>query len=216
VSIRRKGKRWEVRVSAGSGRRIEQRLPLGATRQDAQALEHALRRRLISAATGRIDYTLGEALNRWQIDAERLKSWQKDLKYRADVLRDIAAVTPLTKIAEVADLVKRQGAKLGRKPASINRYLAILKRIATLAWRWGWTGQPLAAKIEAVPGETRRTTYATPAQLRSLLKLADPRLRPLILLSALTGMRRGELLAATPAMITGRRLVLPAERFRRS
>jgi integrase len=210
MSIRRKGRRWEVRVSAGGGRRIEQRLPAGATRADAQALETALRRRLIDTATGRIDYTLVEAIDRWQIEAERLKSWDKDLRYRAAVLRDIVGNRRLSKLIDVADLVKSHGTHDGLKPASINRYLAVLKRIGTLAWRWGWTDHPIGARIELMPGEQRRTVYANMPQLRALLAAADPRLRDAMVFAALTGLRRSELLRATPIMLDGDALVLDA------
>jgi hypothetical protein len=47
----------------------DRHLPPGATRADAQALEAALRRRLIAAATGRLDYTVSEAITRMRIDA---------------------------------------------------------------------------------------------------------------------------------------------------
>ena len=211
MSVRRKGTRWEVRIRTGAGRRIEQRLPPGATRADAQALEVALRRRLIDSATGRVDYTLIEALDRWQTDAMRLRSWQKDLRYRAQVLRELVGTYRLSQIADAADLVKRRGAREQMKPASVNRYLAILKRLASLAYKWGWTEQPLAQRIELLPGEIRRTTFATPAQLRTLMAAADTRLRDMMLFAALTGLRRGEMLQLTPAMLDGTTLILPPE-----
>lgn len=211
MSIRKKGTRWEVRLRAGPGRRIEQRLPAGATRADAQALEVALRRRLVAAATGRIDYTVAEAIERWRIDAQRLRSWKNDLRYRADVVRDAVGHYRLEQLAEAADVIKTRGSKANLKPASVNRYLALLKRLATLAWRWRWTEAPLAARIELLPGEVRRTTYATPTQLRKLLLAADKRLQDAIKLAALTGLRRAELLAATAAWVDGSAIVVPAE-----
>jgi integrase len=210
MPIRRKGQRWEVRISAGAGRRVEQRLPPGATRVDAQALEAALRRRLIAAATGRLDYTVSEAITRWRIDAQRLRSWEKDLRYRADVVESAVGHYRLDRIVEAADLIKQRGAEAGLKPASVNRYLALLKRLASLAWRWRWTEAPLAARIELLPGELRRTAYATPQQLKALLLAADSRLRPALKLAALTGLRRGELLAAQRDWIDSGALVVPA------
>lgn len=210
MSIRKKGNRWEVRLRNGSGRRIEHRLPTGAKRADAQALEVALKRRLIESETGRTNYTLIEALERWLVDAQQLKSWEKDLRYRYNVLREIAGTYKLREILEVVLLVKRRGKEQGLKAASINRYLAILKRICTLAWQWGWIEHPIAARIELLPGETRRNTFATVAQLRKLMAASDARLRDLILIAAMTGMRRNELLQVTPEMIEGNAIVLSA------
>jgi integrase len=211
MSIRRKGNRWEVRLGTGAGRRIEQRLPAGATRADAQALEAALRRRIITAATGRIDYTIAEAIERWRIDAQRLRSWPKDLRYRADVVRETVGHYRIEQVVDAADKLKQRGAAAELKPASVNRYLSVLKRLATLAWRWQWTQAPLAGRIELLPGEVRRTTYATPAEIKKLLLAADSRLQAALKLAALTGLRRAELLAATAAWIDGSSLVVPAE-----
>jgi integrase len=209
--IRPKGNRWEVRLRTGAGRRIEQRLPPGATYDDAKALKAALQRRLIESATGRVDYTLIEVLDRWQPDAERLRSWERDLRYRAGVVRDTVGHYRLSQITEAADLLKRRGSRAQLSAAGVNRYLAILKRLGTLAFKWGWVAQPVASRIELLPGEQRRTQYATPAQLRTLMAAADHRLRAAMLLAALTGLRKGELLQITPAMVDGHTLVLPPQ-----
>lgn len=208
MSIRRKGNRWEVRIRTGGGERVEQRLPSGATRRDAEALEVALRRRLVDSATGRIDHTLLEAFEAWQVDAQRLKSWQRDLRYRADVLRGHLGTTSLRQITDVADRVKKAGHDAGLSAAGINRYLAILKRIGSLAYKRGWIEHPIAARIELVSGERRRTVFVTPAEAKRLMLAADPRLRDLIQFAVLTGLRKSELLGLTPANVRGNALVL--------
>jgi integrase len=210
MSVRRKGNRWEVRVRAGGGQRIEQRLPPGASRGDAQALEVALRRRLIDSATGRVDHTLIECFEVWQAGAQQLRSWSKE-KYRADVLKGHLGASTLRQIVEVADRIKAAGHAAGLSPAGINRYLAILKRMGNLAYKRGWIEHPIASRIELLAGERRRTQYATPAQLRTLMAAADHRLRDAMLMAALTGLRKGELLQVTPAMVDGHALVLPPE-----
>lgn len=211
MSVRRKGNRWEVRIRTGGGQRVEQRLPAGATRRDAEALEVALRRRLVDSATGRVDHTLLEAFDAWLAEAQHLRSWPKDLRYRADVLKGHLGTSTLRQITDVADRIKKAGHQAGLSPAGINRYLAILKRIGSLAYKRGWIDHPIASRIELVPGERRRTQYATPAQLRTLMAAADHRLRDAMLLAALTGLRKGELLQITPAMIDGQAIVLPPE-----
>lgn len=211
MPIRRKGNRWEVRVGAGGGRRIEQRLPAGATRNDAQALEVALRRRLVETATGRVDYSLAEAFDRWEIEARRLKSWEKDVRYRAAVLRELAGSRKLSQLVDVADMVKAKGTEAKLSAAAINRYLAILKRIGALAFKWEWTPAPIAARIELLAGERRRTTFATERQLRDLVDQADPRIRGLLQLSVLTGLRRGELLGLTKDNLVDGAIVLGSD-----
>src|SRR5690606_5502636 len=87
VPIRKRGARYQVRVALGNGRRLERTLPLGATRADARAVEATLIRRQIEIASGRQPSRLiSEALDRWEIEAKGLKSYQKDLRYRIDVV----------------------------------------------------------------------------------------------------------------------------------
>jgi len=53
VSVRRVGKRWQVRVRIGSGQRVERTLPRTATHADARALETQILRAQVDAAIGR-------------------------------------------------------------------------------------------------------------------------------------------------------------------
>lgn len=152
--------------------------------------------------------SVAEALNRWELEAKRLKSWQKDLRYRAGVLRELAGSSKLSQLVDVADIVKARGVEHELSPAAVNRYLAILKRLGNLAFRWQWISVPIASRIELVPGEVRRTTFATEKQLRQLLAGADPRIRELIKLAALTGLRRGELLRLTAENLVDGTIVL--------
>ncbi len=206
MSVRKKGNRWEVRVRFGDGRRVERRLPLGASRTDALALEAQVRGDVVAASLGRFDYPLKTALDRWQIDAQRLKSWQRDLRYRAGVVRETYGERRLSELQKVADGIKEAGAKADLSAAGVNRYLAILRRLGRLAQRWGWLER--APEIEFVSGEKSRSVALTPAQLRRLVENADPRLAPMILFAALSGMRRGEQLAlSADSIVDGQAIV---------
>ena len=147
---------------------------------------------------GRINYgasvgclvRLKTALDRWQIDARRLKSWQRDLRYRAGVVRETYGERRLSELQKIADDIKEAGAKADLSAAGVNRYLAILRHLGRLAQRWGWMER--VPEIEFVSGERSRSVALSPVQLRRLVERADPRLAPMILFAALTGMRRGE------------------------
>lgn len=207
MPVRKHGQRWQVRVAVGGGRRIEQTLPRGATRTDALALETAIRRAQIDAAAGRDQrYTLDQAIDQWLPAAQRLKSWQKDLRYRVDVLRGYTRGRPLEAIGEVAREFTNVGLQAGYSAAHINRHLAILRRVGRLAHGWGWL-QRLQA-IELLPGEKQRHVYLTPAQVRKLMRGTDSLTADMILFAALTGLRRGEMLRLTPDNIRGTLIVL--------
>lgn len=202
MPIRKRGDRYRVRVSLGDGRRIERSLPKGATRADARALEAALVRRQIDIAAGRKpDRLIDEAIAEWLPAAKRLKSWG-ELKYRVAVLQD--AYTPgkrLSDIPEVARAVVKAGQKAGLAAASINRYLAILRRIGNLALRWGWTDEPVGKRIDMLPGERQRDALLTVEQVQAIADAAGGAIGDAILFAALTGLRRGEMLRLTKDMI---------------
>lgn len=200
MSIRKRGDRYQVRVRVGGGERLERTLPPGATIADARALEVTLGRARIDAAAGRRPrHLIDEAIDRWvETSARSLRSWSKDLRYRVEALRTHTAGRYLEAVPDVADAIKRTGIAAGVAPATVNRLLAMLRRVANLAERWGWTDEPLGRRVELVPGERPREVYVTPAQVRALAAAAEPLTRDLILFAALTGLRRSEILRLTP------------------
>lgn len=205
MSIRKRGDRYQVRIRVGSGQRLERTLPAGATLADARALEVSLGRARIDAAVGRRpEYLIDQAIDRWvETSAKSLRSWKKDLRYRVEIIRTHTAGRPLDAIPDVADAIKTAGIEAEVAPATINRLLAILRRVGNQAERWGWTREPLGRRIELVPGERPREVYVSPAQVRALAKAAEPLTRDVILFAALTGLRRSEILRLTPADVRG-------------
>jgi integrase len=108
---------------------------------------------------------------------------------------------PLDEIVEVAESVKRSGQAAGLRPATINRRLAILRRVARLAhrrWTPAWLERDLGARIVLLPGEEPRYVQATPEQAERLIRSATGRTRKAILWATLTGLRAGELRAVQP------------------
>lgn len=213
MPVRKRGDRWQVRVGAGNGRRVERTLPAGATRADAKTLEAALIRRTIEAASGRQpDRLIDEAINRWlKSGATALRSYQSDLRYRIAILREYTADQTLQQIPDVAERLKAAGGKAGLSAAAINRYLAILRRVANLAERWGWTDTPLGRRVELLPGESARHVYLTPAEVGRLADAARLEIvRDIVIFAALTGLRRSEILGLRPEQIRGGAVVLDA------
>lgn len=212
MSIRKRGDRYQVRVRVGGGGRLERTLPSGATLADARALEVSLGRARIDAAAGRRpQYLIDQALDRWvESSAKSLRSWQKDLRYRVDIVRTHTAGRPLEALPDVADTIKRTAIKAKVAPATVNRLLAILRRVGNLAERWGWTSEPLGRRIDMVPGERPRELYVTPAQVRAIAAAAEPTTRDVILFAALTGLRRSEILRLTLADVRGGDVIVSA------
>lgn len=127
-----------------------------------------------------------------------LKSYQ-NLLGKVSQLEPYAAGIPLGEIVHVAETMKTDAIKRGLKAATINRRLAILRRVANLAYdQWGWLEQDLGRRIKLLPGEGRRNTYLTVPQARALAENCEhPRVTDAILLACMSGLREGELLKLT-------------------
>jgi len=196
LPVRRHGVTWEARIQFG-GRRLSRSF---AARRDAFEWERRTRGRLEDSRVGRTPgYSLEEALHRW------LTGEAAALRSHADLIKKVRTIYPfakgrsLTEVVDVAEALKADAIKRKAAPATVNRKLAILRRIARLAYRqWAWLDQPLGDRITLLPGERQRHVFLTPEGVSSLARHASKSVRDAIMLAALSGLRRGELLALTP------------------
>lgn len=196
MPIRRHGNGWEVRIQH-AGRRISRTV---ATHRDAQTLEAQLRQRVNDHRAGRLPgYSLDEALTRWlSAEAKALKSYGSLLRKTRTILPFIQG-RRLDELADVADAIIRDGIKRQSSPATVNRKLAILRRVGRLAFRqWGWLETDYAARIKLLPGEAPRLVQATPEHAKALMLAASPRTAAAVLWASLTGLRQGELRRVKP------------------
>ncbi len=193
MPVRRHGKGWEARFQH-AGRPVSR--TFGA-RQDALEFERRARARIDDHRVGRAPrVSLEEALDRWlQGEASALRT-HRDLENKVRALLPHVTDKPLARIVEAAESAKDQGLKDGLTPATINRRLAILRRVANLAFtQWGWLAEDLARRVKLLPGEKARHLYLSPAEVKKLAAAArDRRVAAAIVLAATTGLRKGELL----------------------
>lgn len=206
MPVRRHRTTWEARVQT-AGQRLSRTFK---SRQDALEWERRVRSRLDDHRVGRApSISLEEALERW------LKGEAASLKSHADLVKKVRTIYPfalgrmLADIVDVAEALKADAIARRAAPATVNRKLAILRRVARLAHRqWQWLAEPLGDRITLLPGERQRHTYLTLADVRRVVQAAPARSRSAILLAALTGLRLGELLGLTAADKKGGSLVL--------
>lgn len=81
---------------------------------------------------------------------------------------------------------------------TIRNYHAIISSALHQGVRWEWVRENVAEKAKPPRISQRRVTAPSIEAVRSVIEAAedrDPRLAPLLMLAALTGMRRGELCA---------------------
>lgn len=205
MSVRKHGNRWQVRVRIGGGRRVERTLPPGASRADAYAVENAIRRAQIDAAAGRRpDASIDDLLDRWLAEEVKHQKSAVRTQQRVNVLREFTAGKKLSELQAVASQVKTADAK----PATINRYLSVLRRIGNLAEEWELIER--APKITLLPEHNQRHVYLTPPEVERLAKKCSAEVGDFVRLAALTGLRRSELLGLTKGNVRGGCIVLDA------
>jgi len=177
------------------GNRVERTF---RSRADALDFERRTRGRIADRRVGRqARYSLEEALHRWLTGEARTLRTEHDLQNKARSLLPHIAGRALEDVANAAESATRAWLADGLKPATINRRLAILRRVVNLAHRqWGWLENPVAGRVQLLPGERARHVYLSPAEVQRLVAAArDRRVRNAILLAATSGLRRSELLA---------------------
>lgn len=204
MPIRPHGAGWEVRVQHAGGRTSR---TFGRYR-DAQEYERRLKNQIADHRVGRATgHSLEEAVERWLYgEAKALRS-HRNLEDKVRAILPQIQGRALTEIAEAAEAVIVAGE--GLKPATINRRLAILRRVARLAFRkWQWLEHDEAGRIQLLPGEEPRYVQATQEQAEKLLGAAKGRTRAAILWAAMTGLRKSELRRVQPHDFQGNNLAV--------
>lgn len=195
MPIRPRGKAYQVDVHVGGLRARSTARTYAAARALEADLKQELKDRLKAKGGPR---TLADALAKWLRDeAPGLKSHRKFLSHARNLRPHIEGYA-LTDALEAAEGMKDE-LRGSVSNATINRRLAILRRILNIAYkRWGWLSEPLGSKIELLPESGDRHIYLTLEEVEALAQACtNPRAADAVRFAAYTGLRRGELLRLT-------------------
>jgi integrase len=190
MPIRKRGRGWQIDVQVGN-RRARQTVSTKAT---ALEVERRVRTNLERERAGLAPHrTLADILAEYlTTQAPALRAFAS-LKSKARLIRPYLD-RPIERATDAAASMIRDGAHL--TPATINRRLALLRRLCNLAYQWGWIDQPIGQRIKLLPERQERHIYLGWDDLQRLIDAAESEaLRDAITLAAYTGLRRGELLA---------------------
>ena len=197
---------WELRVSTGkdpvTGKYGLVSKTFHGTARDADSALRDLIDQQAPAVDG-VGATFGQLLDQWLEECERLDLSPTTLRsYRAQIKRTIRprlGKVPLTALTakHLDDLYGAMKAS-GKSTKTIRNHHAVISAALHQAVRWGWVKTNVAEM--AKPPRVPRTQVSAPSVevVRQVIEEAehrDPRLASLLMLAALTGMRRGELCA---------------------
>jgi len=198
---------WELRVYVGrdpvTGKeRQVSRTFHGGSREADQALRDLVEKYGDSPPDG-FGATVGQLLDRWLDECERMDLSPTTMRtYRAQIkqtIRPRLGKVVLSRLTpkQLDDLYGDMKAD-GLSPKTIRNHHAIISSALHQAVRWGWVKQNVADRAKPPRISLGRVTAPSVEAVRSVIEAAeerDPRLAPLLMLAALTGMRRGELCA---------------------
>jgi len=206
VSVRKSkdGKTWitEVRIRKDSVRVRR----TSSTKKEALKKEAEIRAEVDEYRVPEIgiekaleNYLTGEALT--------LKDYGS-IKSKARAILPYISQRTFSDVGRVSDEIKRSMLDKGLKPATINRRLALLRRLANLAYTWGWIDTPEGKRVKLLSGEKERHYYLTIDQVNNFIAEC-PTMGVLIKIAAYTGLRRGELFKITDEMLSDNFISLP-------
>lgn len=201
MSIKVRGKSYLIDVKVGAQR---VRKTVRCSRQEARKIESDLRQELLNnqLPLHGIEEALLKYINEY---IPHLKD-QKGQKSKAKQLLPFIENKSFQDIPSIAAELK----KLNIKPATINRRLALLRRICNLSYKeWGWIDKPV--HISLLRENNERHVYLDRETVWKLANKCEGGNREAILLAAYTGLRRGEIFKAGKVEIGNQSVIAISE-----
>jgi integrase len=198
---------WELRVylgrdpETGNPRQISRSFR-GSSRDADSALRDLVDKYGEGAPDG-FGATFGQLLDKWLEECERMELSPTTIRnYQAQTKKTIRPQLGKTVLARLApkqlDDLYGSMKDQGLSPKTIRNCHAVISSALHQGVRWGWVKDNVAEKARPPRVSQRRIKAPSVEAVRSVIEAAekrDPRLAPLLMLAALTGMRRGELCA---------------------
>jgi integrase len=198
---------WEIRVYVGRDPISGKKRQISRTvHGPAKVADAALRDLVDSLAPGSADglgVAFSQLLDRWLAECERMELSPTTMRtYRSQiktVLRSRLGSVHVNRLTarHLDDLYGAMKQK-GKSPKTIRNFHATISSALHQAERWGWVVRNAAERAKPPRVSQRRLQAPSVDVVRSIIEAAearDPHLAPLLMLAALTGMRRGELCA---------------------
>jgi integrase len=198
---------WEVRVylgrDAATGRPRQLSKTVHGSARDADAVLHDLIAKHGGGSADGVGATFAQLLDLWLEECERLDRSPTTVRtYRSQIDKSIRPALGRLKVGRISarhldnlyGVMKDQGSTA----KTIRNHHAIISSALHQGVRWGWVRENVAERARPPQVGQGRVKAPSVESVRAVVAAAeerDPRLAPLLMLAALTGMRRGELCA---------------------
>jgi integrase len=147
--------------------------------------------------------TVGQLLDRWLEVTEGGRqrprtAYENQRKIEARIRPKLGHIKLSKLDAEALDQAYGEWLAEGLSPATVHKYHSIISAACRQAVKWGWIDTAPTARATPPAPERKEMLVPTPERLAKLLKVAeaeDPVTATAVALAALTGARRGELVA---------------------
>jgi integrase len=199
---------WELRAFAGNDPVTGKPLRatetfIGTEKQAGKALS-VLVGKVEAGKFNRTTATVGQMLDKWLADTESRQRprtvYENKRKIEARI-RPVLGDFRLSKIDREPDIINeayRRWLAEGLSPATVHKYHSILSAACGHVLKLGWIDRNPTKRATAPSVPRKEMLVPTPEQLSALVTAAektDPVLATAVALAALTGARRGELVA---------------------
>jgi len=197
---------WQLRAFAGAdpvtGKPTQvARTFVGTERAASKALA-ALVTEVEAGIFAPTSATVSQLLDQWLEVGENTQRprtlYENRRKIEARIRPKLGAVKLSKLDAAMLDKTYRDWLAEGLSPATVHKYHTVLSAALRQAVKWGYIGSAPTARATPPKVERHEMKVPTPEQLSALVKAADavdPVLATAVALAALTGARRGELVA---------------------
>jgi integrase len=197
---------WELRAFAGNdpvnGKPLRATETFIGTETQAGKALSVLVAKVEAGKFNRTTATVGQLLDKWLEVTETSQRPRTVYENRRKIegrIRPALGDVRLSKLdAERLDAAYRRWQSQGLSASTVHKYHSILSAALRQAVKWGWIDQAPTARATPPSPARKEMLVPTPEQLTALVKKAeaiDPVLATAVALAALTGARRGELVA---------------------
>ena len=141
------------------------------------------------------------------------RSWKTDRSYIKS-MTEYFGNAPLAEISSFhIEGYKAERLKQNVKPSTVNRCLAVLRRMLNLSVEWGYLQEHQRPKFKLFSEkDNRKERILTQDEEIRLFQASAPHLRPILTLALHTGMRLGEILSLSWAQVDLRKGLIRVER----